>query len=202
MISVGFNRPKMRSCLVTYGALLVAEVAVAVIACCLSMSHSAFPQWAQWLMLPLMFLMLVPIFEYTQWVGDLWRGLKRKNPAFIINQTGIVDNASNFCLGQLTWDEIQKMYPWDWNSRLILNWWTKMPITIKQRGVVILLKDGVDFQHRVRRNPWIVRLLMKGWCMKERKRWLFIPEMLLDVTAEEFMQGINSFYISQVRNAA
>jgi hypothetical protein len=197
MIAFDFDRAKMRRRLATYSVVLLAGIAFMFFG--LSLSHLVGQGWVGWLVLTLIIVVEVHLLDYAVWVGVLGRGLRRKEPALVINETGIIDNASDIAPGQLAWGEIEKMYPCDLNSRLLLNWWTKMPVISKQRGITVILKGGVDLQRCLTGKPKFVQSLTRQWHVSGRGRWLFIPEMALAVTADEAMQRLNDFYTTQVR---
>jgi hypothetical protein len=195
MISFDFDRPTMRRRLTAYSAVLLAWMAPAFFG--LALAHAA-TGWAGWLALGLMWVIVTHSIQYATWVGALSRGLRRKTPAVVVNRDGIVDNASPYALGQLGWDEIEKMYPGDWTVRLFGGRSRRMPVINKQRGIAVILKDGVDLQRCLVGKPKFVRSMARPWYARERGRWLFIPEMMLTVPADELMRQINHFYTTQV----
>lgn len=197
MIAFDFDRAKMRRRLATYSVVLLAGIAFMFFG--LSLSHLVGQGWVGWLVLVLIYVVWIHLIEPLRWVGVLWRGLRRQEAAIVVNQSGVVDNASEYVLGQLSWDEIEKMYPYDWNSRLLLNWWKRMPVISKQRGIAVVVKDGIDLQHLVHGKSRLIRSLTRQWYVSGRGRWLFIPEMVLAVTADELMKSLNDFYTTQVR---
>lgn len=115
----------------------------------------------------------------------LRRGLRQKTPAVVISHAGITDNASQFAFGQLTWDQIETMYPDEVKLHLITSWWTKLPVVFRQRGVAIWLKNDAN--------------LSNVWYRSGKRRWLFIPEMVLPMTAKDLMTQLNTFYVAEVR---
>ncbi len=197
MISFDFDRAKMRRRLSVYSAIVLGAIVFGV-----TLFHVAGRGWAEWAVLGLVYALLPSYFGTMQWVGVLVRGLKRADEAVCVNQKGLVDNASGYALGQLAWDEIEKMYPSDLDIRLFASWWDRMPVISKQRGVVVMLKDGVDFQRCLRGKPKLIQSLSRPWYAAGRRRWLFIPEMALAVTADELMTRLNAFYIAEMRSAA
>jgi|GEM_PF-7074042 len=200
MIAFDFDRAKTRQRLTSYGMIVLGGFALMLLPWVLSLSRVIGQSWG-WAIVVFILLIGVHLSDYARWLGICWRGLRRQGAALVVNQAGLVDNASEYALGQLTWDEIEKMYPWDWNSRLLVGWWRIMPIISKQRGIVVILKDGVNFQHLLRSKSKIIRLLSKQWYVAGRGRWLFIPEMVLTVTADEMMTQLNRFYSAEVRGA-
>ena len=124
-------------------------------------------------------------------------GLKRRGAALVVNHTGIVDNATEYVLGQIAWAEIEKMYPSVLATPLLTNWW-KMPTVDRQRGVVVVLKDGVDFHSRTGRRARFVKSALNTRFGPDKSRWLFIPEMLLATTAGDVIRRLNEFYVTQV----
>lgn len=202
MIAFDFDRAKMRRRLIIYSVILVGGLLLVALSGGWALSHIAGLGWTRIIIFVLMITTLVRLIDYARWVGAFGRGVRRKGPAIVINEVGVVDNASDIAPGQLAWGEIEKIYPCDWNSRLLVDRWTKMPVISKQRGVTVILKDGVDFQHLLLKRPKIIRLLSKEWYASGRGRWLFIPETMLTVTADELMRQLNSFYVAEVRGAA
>ena len=119
----------------------------------------------------------------------LMRCWKRSGPALVVNANGIIVNALNQPSGQITWQDIEKMYPMELKERLFRSTWEKMPMLSKQRGLAIILKTGTDFQRSYRDSGiWKVH-------------WLFIPELLLTTTADDVMIRLNEFYIAQAIKA-
>ena len=196
MIAFDFDRAKMGRRLATYSAILLGGFAFMFLG--LPLSHSVGTGW-EWSILALTLLVVMHVLPYLLWVGIITRGLRRKGAAIIVNQIGIIDNASDYTLGQLGWEEIEKMYPWDWKSRLLSDRWEKMPVLSKERGIVVELKDGVDLQRLLLGKPRFIRSLTRPWYVGGRGRWLFIPEMVLTVTADDLMTRLNDFYTTQVR---
>ena len=76
-----------------------------------------------------------------------------------------------------------------------------MPVICTERGVVIVLKDNADLRARVQNKSWIRRLAFEAEFAQGR-RWFFVPEAVLPVTASDLMKQINEFYVTQVRAAA
>lgn len=77
-----------------------------------------------------------------------------------------------------------------------------MPVLTKERGVVIILKDDVDFETRLRDKSWIIKLAFKEKFKRGLERWVFVPDVLLTVTADELMVQLNRFYVTEVRGTA
>ncbi len=198
MIAFDFDRAKTRRRLTTYNAIVLGSLAFMLLCWDLSLLHVISRGWAWILLVPILFI-AVHTTSYAQWIGVLGRGLKRSGSAVIVNRDGVVDNASDYALGQLTWAEIEKMYPWDWKTWLLVNKPSKMPVLSKERGIVIIFKDEVDFEPRFRGKPWITRSAYKEKLGRGRKRWVFIPDALLTVTADELMTRLNDFYRTQVK---
>jgi len=198
MIGFDFDRAKTRQRLATYSAILLGSFAFMLLSWDLLLVRVIGQNWA-WVVLVLISFVALHTTSYSQWVGTLGRGLRRRGTALVINQEGIVDNASDYTLGQLTWGEIEKMYPWDWKTWLLVNRPSKMPVLTKERGIVIVFKDEIDFEPRYRNKPWITRSAYKEKLGRGRKRWIFIPDVLLTVTADELMTRLNDFYTTQVR---
>ncbi len=198
MISFDFDRAKMRRRLTFYSISSGAFLSILFPGYWAS-SHVYGISWAGWLVLAIMFIVGVPLIQNARWVGAFGRGLKRKGAAVIVNKNGIVDNASDCAVGSLAWDEIETMYRWDLNSRLLVNWWERMPVISRQRGIVVILKDSANLQRLLLAKPRLIRLLSKQWYVSGRRRWLFIPEAMLTVSADELMRRLNLFYVTEVR---
>lgn len=201
MIAFDFDRAKIRRRLATYSAVVLGGYASMFLAWGLSQFHAIGQDWG-WVTTVFILFVGLHVTDYARWLGICRRGLRRKGTALVVNQAGIVDNASEYILGQLNWDEIEKMCPWDWNSRLFVNWWRRMPIISRQRGVMVIFKAGVDFSPRLRDKSWIIRSSFSDRFTRGRERWIFIPDALLTVTADELMVQLNRFYIAEVRGAA
>jgi len=77
-----------------------------------------------------------------------------------------------------------------------------MPVLTKERGVVIILKDDVDFEARLRGKSWIIKPAFKEKFKRGREHWVFVPDVLLTVTADELMVQLNRFYVTEVRGTA
>ena len=202
MISFDFDRAKTRRWIVRYSIVFIGGLLLVALSGGYALSHVTGLGWARIVVLVLVAAVSVHLPDYARWAGVFGRGMRREGPALVINEAGIVDNASDIALGQLAWGEIEKIYLCEWKARLLVDRWTKMPVISKQRGVTVLLKDSVDFQHLLLEKPRIVRLLSKQWYASSRGRWLFIPDALLTVTADELMAQLNRFYVTEVRGAA
>ena len=129
-------------------------------------------------------------------VSTLWRGLRFGEPAIVINKVGIVDHASTYMVGQLAWDEIQRMHPWTMERRVLPNRFFKTPIA-RHPGFVIVLKDRAY----LRGLSQIKSFWIKVDDITGRGRWLFVPAKSLGVTPGELMAQLNRFYIAEVRGA-
>lgn len=198
MISFDFDRAKMRRRLAAYSAIFLGGIVFLAVSGGLVLSRVG-KGWVGWLVLVLIYVVGVHVIESARWVGALGRGLRRQEPALAINETGVVDNASDIAPGQLAWNEIEKMYPSEWKLRLLLDWWRRMPVISKQRGIVVILKDDVNFQRCLLGKPRFTQWLTRPWYVGGRGRWLFIPEIVLTVSADELMLRLNDFYTTQVR---
>lgn len=198
MISFEFNRAKMRfvraKLLVTYfGTALLALSAWGLL-----QPHLHKNDWLRLLSTVLLCLILREVMVFLQLIALISQGLRKKTPAVVIDQRGVVDNASQFAFGRLTWDQIEKMYPWIWTMRLFGNRWLKMPVIRTEHGVVIVLKDNPDLRARIQSKSWLKKTSFDIEFARGR-RWLFIPETVLPVTAKALMEQINTFYIAEVR---
>ena len=189
MITVEFDQAKMRRYLLRFFAVFLTGAGLAAVITVLLLPDGpmsgAMTSWHGWLAVAAGGFVMGQFAVFFEYAMALKRGLKQKTPAVVISHTGITDNASQFAFGQLAWDQIEKMYPYDVKTHLITNWWTKMPVVFKQRGVAIQLKDDAN--------------LSNVWYRSGKRRWLFIPEMTLPVTANDLMSQINKFYVAEVR---
>ena len=146
MIAFEFDRAKMRTAYKHLLAVCLSVFLVVTVLGGLLLLHAAAIGWLKWAVRISILLILLQLLDFAPYGGVLHRGLRKRLPAVVINQIGIVDNSSQFALGQLEWDQIEKMYPYEIKSRLIINWWTKMPVIFRQRGVAIILKDSADLR--------------------------------------------------------
>ena len=201
MISFDFDRIKTKRRLTLYMAAVLGGLAFMFLSWDLSLFGVIGQGWG-WVILVLALFVATHSAFYAQWIGILGRGLRRSGAAIVVNQYGIVDNASDYILGQLTWAEIEKMYSCDWKTRLITDRWKRMPVLTKERGVVIILKDDVDFETRLRGKSWIIKPAFKEKFKRGREHWVFVPDVLLTVTADELMVQLNRFYVTEVRGTA
>lgn len=199
MIAIEFDRPKMRRFFVKFLLIFFGVTGTVVLAVALLEPYTATPQWLGWLVLLFAVAVFAQVVVFLEHAGTLGRGLAKKASAVIINSSGVVDNASRLAPGQLAWVEIERMYPYEVKTHLIAAQWKKIPVTTRQRGVAILLKDSADLRHLLVAKPWLIRLLQKEWYRSRKRRWLFIPEMVLPVTAHDLMRQINTFYVAEVR---
>lgn len=128
--------------------------------------------------------------------STLWRGLRCGEPAIVINKAGIVDHASTYMVGQLAWDEIQRMHPWTMERRVLPNRFFKMPIA-RHPGFVIVLKDKAYLERLPRTKAFQIKIDN----FTGHGRWIFVPGTYLDITPGELMTQLNRFYIAEVRGA-
>lgn len=198
MISFDFDRANIRRRLIFYGALFLVGITFVILSTGWFLSRAGGTGWLRALAILVIIAFEVRLVEGAWWVGVLSRGIRRKDAAIVVNDNGVVDNASVYALGELAWNEIEKIYPSDWNSRLIPNW-KKTPVISRQRGIVVILKDSANLQRLLLAKPRLTRLLSKQWYVSGRRRSLFIPEAMLTVSADELMRRLNLFYVTEVR---
>ena len=74
-----------------------------------------------------------------------------------------------------------------------------MPVLFKQHGISIVLKDSADLRPLLANKPRWIRRLSQEWYRPHKGRWLFVPETVLPVTADELMRQLNKFYVAEVR---
>jgi len=129
------------------------------------------------------------------YVSTLRQAFQRNEPAMTANKTGVVDHASGYRVGQIAWDEIQRMGPWTREVRLLSNRFFKTPIIAKHRFFVIALKDRAYLE----RLPRFTSFCLKMDTNHGQGRWLLVPEYLLEITSDEVMTRLNRFYTTQVR---
>ncbi len=86
-------------------------------------------------------VLMIGIPYFSGYVSSLRRAFQRNEPAMILNKTGLVDYASGYMVGQLAWDEIQSMYPWTREHRLLPNRFFRTPIIAKHRFFCVVLKE-------------------------------------------------------------
>ena len=199
MLAFEFDRAKMRRKFGLYTAASAGGIALTAAVIVWGNSHFGSHNWASIAILLLASVVFGNFIDYLRWAGILGRSLMRQGTAVVINREGLVDNATDYALGQITWSEIEKMYPWSWKNHLVSDWLQKMPVICEQRGLMIVLKDGADFQDRLRHKSWIRREAFKSLFVRGQKRWLFVPEMLLDTSAGDLMKRLNGFYSAEVR---
>ena len=132
------------------------------------------------------------------YLSTLQRSLRLGEPAFIINRTGIVARASGYMVGQLAWDEIQKMYLWTDERCLISNRLFKTRIIAKYRMIVIVMKD----KSYLERLPPFTAFQIKIDNRCKNGKLVLVPEYLLEITSGELMAQLNRFYTAEVRGAA
>lgn len=126
------------------------------------------------------------------WVLFLGRCLRFHTPAFIFRQDGIVDNVSGYWLGLIHWTELERIYP---SSLYVgLRFAPRVSLRIpRRRLVVIALKSGTTClvrQPKWKRYPLALEHLKEGVAVDDR---------MLTVTATEFMQSLNEYYVTHVR---
>ncbi len=200
-MAVEFDRAKIRHRLTFYALPLTGYAICVALLYSLAISHVGERSWVSYVAVAILLITSVSFLEYVRWAGILGRALRRRGNAFAVNKLGVVDNATDYAFGQLAWNEIEKMYPWSWTTRLLGNRWKQMPVICTERGIVIVLKDNADLRARVQNKSWIRRSAFEAEFAQGR-RWFFVPEAVLPVTASDLMKQINEFYMTQVRAAA
>ncbi len=202
MIAVEFDRVKTRRRL-AFCALVLTGYATFVTLLCNGIvsqvvSRGGRRSWTEYVVMAIILITFANFLEYVRWAGILGRTLRRRGSAFAVNKLGIVDNSTEYAFGQLTWGEIEKMYPWSWTTRLFGNRWQKMPVICTERGVVIVLKDNADLLARTQNKPWIRRSSFEAEFAQGR-RWFFVPEAVLPITANDLISQINRYYTAEIR---
>lgn len=128
----------------------------------------------------------------AHWALFLGHCLRSHTPAFIFREDGIVDNASAHRLGLIHWTEIERVYPTDryFRLRFVPRILLRIP---RRRLVVIALKSGTAFLSR--QPKW------KHYSLASQrpKEVLAVDDRMLTVTATEFMQRLNEYYVTHVR---
>jgi hypothetical protein len=117
------------------------------------------------------------------------RVLSQNAPALIVDQDGIVDNASNYVLGRITWPEVESVIA---TSRYAPNIQQTFP------GIAIVLKNK---DMLLRKKPKILAMWMQMDDEIKQKRQVFIPQARLDVPVEELVAQINNFH-QQLRSGS
>lgn len=198
MIAFEFDHAGMWRRLVLRGMATLAGFALLAAFCYLLRFQLGRLTWREGLLLAFVIVAFPAYQENTRWMDLLLSGLRRRGAALVIDPAGIVDNATEYALGQIAWSEIEKMHTGVWATPLLTNWW-KMPAVDRQRGVVVVLKDGIDFHSRAGAGSKLARAALKSQLWQGRGRWLFVPEMLLATTADDVIKQLNKFYIAQVK---
>ena len=200
-MSIDFDRDRIQRQLKIYGAIVIAWYALLVLPLCLRSFTVFHTFWGELLLLLWLTacLSFCNVFAYLTWLGVLRSCLKRRGAALAVNKEGIVVNATGYPLGQLFWTDIEKIYPADVNLGFSINRWKQSPGNFRQRGVVVLLKDGVDLQSRYK-SAWRLTAAFQNKSCQGKNRWLFIPELMLTATADDLIVRLNEFYIAQVRD--
>lgn len=107
--------------------------------------------------------------------------LKQNLPALIVDRNGIVDNASNYMLGRISWVEVESVIA---TSRCAPNIQKTFP------GVAIVLKNKDTL---LRKKPKIMAMWMQLDDEIKKKHQVFIPQGRIDVPVEELVARINDF---------
>ncbi len=107
--------------------------------------------------------------------------LKQNLPALIVDRDGIVDNASNYMLGRISWVEVESVIA---TSRYAPNIQKTFP------GVAIVLKNKDTL---LRKKPKIMAMWMQLDDEIKKKHQVFIPQGRIDVPVEELVARINDF---------
>lgn len=200
MLAFEFDRARIRRQLKPYSLVLLAQCLFWFLAVCLWLFPVVHTPWIVGLLMICLLAMLRTCDDYNYWFGVLRSCLKRQGTALAVNRDGIIVNATGYPLGQLFWNEIEKMYPAEETLRLLAIGWKRMPVISRQRGLVVLLKDGTDFQSRCG-SHWRIGSAFRNKSCRGKNRWLFIPEMMLTTTADDVMMRLNEFYTAQVRES-
>ena len=158
MIAFEFDRAQMRQKFAIYSLIFYGGMALILL---LLMFNLAYKSWASLIVTLILAVAAVYLMVYGHWTYIFRIGLKQRSSAIIVNSLGVVDNASNYALGQLLWPEIEKMYPQTITYRLFGSRWQKMPVVSSYRRIVIVLKEGVDVQARLQQKSWSVKYTFK-----------------------------------------
>lgn len=198
-IHVAYNRQMLGRLIVLYGVLCILCLPMFVLMSGGSLYFLFTENWPVRLFgllgLFVATLVAIAIRHFFDYVARLWQGLRQGEPAIIINGIGIVDNISAYPAGQLAWSEIERMYPWTSEARLLSNRFFKTPILAKRRFIVIKMKDTTY----LKRLPWFQSFWIRVDNYYGRGQWILVPESYLEITADELMQRLNRFYTTQVR---
>ena len=136
----------------------------------------------------------LPLYHVRSYLCCGWNYVRSK-PAVVVTKDGPSFNACDLLYGRIAWHEIERMQPWTRERRLFANRLFRTPAAYQDKGVVIIFKEHL----LVRRKPWMRKMLLKGETAAEPGKWMFLPENLLEVPAEEFIRRVNRFYTAQVR---
>jgi len=126
------------------------------------------------------------------WALFLGRCLRFRTPAFLFHQDGIVDNATGHWVGLIYWSEIERIYAADLRFRVPFAPRVRLRIP-RRRLVFIVLKQGTEL---LSRQPQWKRSLLR---IEPERGILRVDERMLTVTATEFMQSLNEYYVTHVR---
>jgi hypothetical protein len=140
-------------------------------------------------------VLVIGVPYFFGYVSSLRRAFQRNEPAMIINRTGIVDHVSTYMVGQIAWDEIQRIGPWTRERRLIPNPFLKTPLISKYRFVAIVMKDKAYLE----RLPRLKSLQLRIDANACYGRQLLVPENFLEINADELLTRLNDFYMKEVR---
>ena len=201
-IQIAYDRKALSRLIALYGVLCVALLPMITL---LGWAFFHFMMAKNWPNRILGFLglleagvLVVGIPYLFSYLSILRRSLRLGEPAFIINRTGIVARASGYMVGQLTWDEIQKMYLWTDERRLMSNRLFKTRIIARYRMIVIVMKDKSYLERLPRFTAFQIKI--DNRC--KNGELVLVPEYLLEITSDEVMAQLNRFYIAEVRGTA
>jgi len=115
--------------------------------------------------------------------------------AFRVTKTGIEDNVSGYELGQLAWDDIDRMWSTTEESVRRRNRFVRTPVARTESFLIIHLKEAKEDQaSKQRTGVWN--------SSRRRPEHLRLPETDLEMPISEVLRRLNEFYIKEVRSPA
>lgn len=114
--------------------------------------------------------------------------LKQNLPALVVDRDGIVDNASNYMLGRISWVEVESVIATSRYAPHIQKTFPGIAIVLKNKGVLL------------RKKPKIMSVWMQQDDEIKKKRQVFIPQGRVDVPVEELaarLDGLHQRWISR-----
>lgn len=105
MLAFEFDYAKMRHSMIKLFAAYFGTAVLAASAWGLLQPHLHRNDWLRLLSTVFLCLVVRQVMVLVEPMAIISSGLKKKTPAIIVDQIGIVANASQFALGQLAWDQ-------------------------------------------------------------------------------------------------